>query len=248
MRQWIGSHLTFANVVSLAAVFIALGGSATAVTYVVSSNSQVGPDTISGHKPPTGKHSNIIPGSVNGTDLATGGVSLGKLAGNSVNSAKVVDGSLTGADLADGSVGTAKLQLPRLHFSGPDTDIGPGMNHTVLSLDGLTLAVFCIGNGGPSTTLGLDATSSAAGAKVRGLEWAGTANSVPPTSTQIIDTNLSSSPTGVGFSIGSNSTPALHGQLTYLDANRAITMSFDGVVNNSTHTCALDGTAVPAPN
>jgi hypothetical protein len=72
MRQWTRSHLTFANVVSLAALFVALGGTAAAVTYVVSSNSQVGPGTISGHKPPSGKHANIIAGSVNGNDLATG--------------------------------------------------------------------------------------------------------------------------------------------------------------------------------
>ena len=70
MRQWIGSHLTFANVVSLAALFIALGGTATAVNYVVSSNGQVGPGTISGHEPPTGKHANIIPGSITGFDIA----------------------------------------------------------------------------------------------------------------------------------------------------------------------------------
>ena len=44
------------TVVAYLALFVALGGTATAVTYVVSSNSQVGPNTISGHKPPTGDH------------------------------------------------------------------------------------------------------------------------------------------------------------------------------------------------
>ena len=48
----------------------ALRGTATAVTYVVSSNSQIGPNPISGHKPPTGKHSNVIAGSVNRQDVA----------------------------------------------------------------------------------------------------------------------------------------------------------------------------------
>jgi hypothetical protein len=70
MRQPLRSHLTFANVVSLAALFVALGGTATAVTYVVSSNSQVGPGTIAGHKPPRGKHANIIAESINGKDIA----------------------------------------------------------------------------------------------------------------------------------------------------------------------------------
>jgi len=85
VRQWIGSHLKFANVVSLAALFVALGGTATAVTYVVSSNSQIGPGTVSGHKPPTGKHSNIIAGSVNGTDLASGSVRLSSIEGTPCN-------------------------------------------------------------------------------------------------------------------------------------------------------------------
>jgi hypothetical protein len=59
-----------AMIVACIALFVALGGTATAVTYVVSSNSQVGPGTISGHKPPGGKHPNIIAGSINGTDIA----------------------------------------------------------------------------------------------------------------------------------------------------------------------------------
>ena len=73
-----------AMVVACIALFVALGGTATAVTYVVSSNSQIGPNTISGHKPPTGKHSNVIAGSINGQDVAD----------NSVRGADVVESSL----------------------------------------------------------------------------------------------------------------------------------------------------------
>jgi hypothetical protein len=104
VRPWIGSHLTFANVVSLAALFVALGGTATAVTYVVSSNSQIGPGTVSGHKAPSGKHPNIIAGSINGRDLNGGAVSGGKLAPNSVDGSKVLDDSLTGSDIATDSL------------------------------------------------------------------------------------------------------------------------------------------------
>jgi cysteine-rich repeat protein len=74
-----------AMIVACIALFVALGGTATAVTYVVSSNSQIGPGTVSGHKPPTGKHSNIIAGSVNATDLASGSVRLSSLEGTSCN-------------------------------------------------------------------------------------------------------------------------------------------------------------------
>lgn len=73
-----------AVVVAYLALFVALGGTATAVTYVVSSNSQIGPNTISGHKPPTGDHANVIAGSINGQDVAD----------NSVRGADVVESSL----------------------------------------------------------------------------------------------------------------------------------------------------------
>jgi hypothetical protein len=89
MRQWLRSHLTYANVMVTLAVFLVFGGGTALAAYVVSSNSQIGPNTVSGHKPPSGDHANIIGGSINGTDLAA----------NSVNGGKVSDGSLGPADL-----------------------------------------------------------------------------------------------------------------------------------------------------
>ncbi len=75
-------------------------------SYLVTSNSQVGPGTISGHRPPPGDHANLIAGTVNGTDLATGAVTRGKLAANSVNGAKVEDAGIKAGDLA------ASVRLP----------------------------------------------------------------------------------------------------------------------------------------
>lgn len=69
----IRSRLSFANVMAVLAVFIALGGTATAAL-VVTSNSQVGPGTISGHRPPPGDHPNLIDGSIVGRDL---GIAVG---------------------------------------------------------------------------------------------------------------------------------------------------------------------------
>jgi hypothetical protein len=57
-------------VVACISLFVALGSTAVAAV-VVSSNSQVAPNTISGHKPPSGKHANIIAGSINRQDVAT---------------------------------------------------------------------------------------------------------------------------------------------------------------------------------
>jgi hypothetical protein len=57
MRPWIRSHLTYANVAATLALFLVVsGGAAAAVTYVVSFNIQIGPGTVSGHTPPSGKH------------------------------------------------------------------------------------------------------------------------------------------------------------------------------------------------
>ncbi len=84
MRR-IRSKLTYANVMSTIAVFGVLGGGTALAAYVVSSNSQIGPGTISGHKPPSGKHANVIAGSVNGQDVASN--------------------SLTGANIKEGSLG-----------------------------------------------------------------------------------------------------------------------------------------------
>ena len=72
MRQRIRSHLTYANVMSTLAVFLVIGSGTALASYVVSSNSQIGPGTISGHKPPAGKHANIIADSITGKDIANG--------------------------------------------------------------------------------------------------------------------------------------------------------------------------------
>jgi hypothetical protein len=80
----IRSRMTFANVVSVIALFVALGGTAAAAV-VITSNSQVGPGTISGHEPPSGKQANIIGGSINGFDVA--------------------DNRLTGADVHEATLG-----------------------------------------------------------------------------------------------------------------------------------------------
>ena len=66
--------------------FIVLGGGTALAAYVVSSNSQIGPGTVSGHKPPSGDHANIIAGSVNGQDVAD----------NSLSGADINESSLTG--------------------------------------------------------------------------------------------------------------------------------------------------------
>ena len=88
---WLRRNLTYANVMATVAVFLVLGGGTALASFVVSSNSQVGPNTISGHHPPTGDHANLINGSIASQDLQA----------RSVNGVKVENGSLSGADLAN---------------------------------------------------------------------------------------------------------------------------------------------------
>src|SRR4029078_9617720 len=112
MRQWLRSNLTYANVMATLAVFLVLGGGTALGAIVVSSNSQVAQNTISGHAPPAGKHANIIGGSLNATDLAANAVTGPKIAANAVTGAKVLDNSLTGADVNDGSRASGESDPP----------------------------------------------------------------------------------------------------------------------------------------
>jgi hypothetical protein len=90
MRR-IRDHLTYANVMVTILAFLVLGGGTAIAAIVVSDNSQVAPNTISGHKPPSGKHANLIAGSVNGGDIA--------------------DNSLTGADIAPSALSKGRQVL-----------------------------------------------------------------------------------------------------------------------------------------
>jgi hypothetical protein len=120
MRR-IRPRLTYANVMVTILAFIVLGGGTALASFVVSSNTQIGPGTVSGHKPPAGKHSNLIGGSVNGTDLAPAAVSTAKLANGSVSNAKLqvaavgsttlANGAVTGPKLADTAINASKLGL-----------------------------------------------------------------------------------------------------------------------------------------
>jgi hypothetical protein len=103
-------HLSYANLTATVALFVALGGTAAATTsFVVASNADIAPNTVSGAKPPAGLHGNIVAKSIAGADLAAAAVTSQKLAGDAVSSSKVADGSLTGADLAPGTISGTQL-------------------------------------------------------------------------------------------------------------------------------------------
>jgi trimeric autotransporter adhesin len=148
----IHSRLTFANVVSVIALFVALGGTAAAAT-IITSNSQVAQDTISGHNPPAGAHSNIITGSVTSADLASGAVGNKKLANGAVGTAKLADKGVTGAKIADHSLTGAEIRdkslteddIADLVSSGGVTRVELGAETTLLQDGPFTVTVTCVG-------------------------------------------------------------------------------------------------------
>jgi hypothetical protein len=125
------------DVLALMSFFLVLGGGTALASFVVSSNSQVGPGTISGHNPPAGKHQNIIAGSLSNLDLASGAITTrklvnfavthGKLAPNAVNGTDVLDNSLTGADINESTLG--KVPSASAADSATNADNATSANH-----------------------------------------------------------------------------------------------------------------------
>jgi hypothetical protein len=124
------SRLTYANVMATIAVFLVLGGGTALGAFVVSSNSQIGPGTVSGHKPPQGDHSNVIAGSLNSTDLAGGAVTNGKLAG----------------------VHFLHATSAALH----DAPGGGGASQSLFSIGRVPLSAFCQNQGGGQVVAGIE--------------------------------------------------------------------------------------------
>lgn len=89
------AHLTYANVMSSMAFFLALGGGTAFAVTAIDDNSV------------EGRH--IVDGAIKGVDLGANVVSPGKVA-NSLTGVDISDGSLTASDLGAGSVGTPQLQ------------------------------------------------------------------------------------------------------------------------------------------
>ena len=178
---------------------------------IVSSNSEVAAHTIAGSAAPAGDHKNLIPNSI-GT-----------------------------SDLHDGIVTARKLHLPRIDFSGRNTDKNSNPHHVILSLDRLTLAVSCTAG----TDFYLYGSSQAKHGTLRGLILKGQANT-SALSTFVKGQSLTSKLTLVGHAVGGSTPLLMEGVLTYRDSKRVISITLDGVVDS--RRCGLDGTAVPAPN
>src|SRR4051794_24144899 len=81
-------------VVACVALFFALGGSALAA-FVVTSNSQIGPNTIYGANKPSTANDNIVDGSITSNDIKK----------QSIGSGRVTNNTLTGTQINESTLG-----------------------------------------------------------------------------------------------------------------------------------------------
>jgi hypothetical protein len=162
------------DVLALVSFFLVVGGGTAIASYVVSSNGQIAPNTISGHQPPSGDHANIVGGSVNAQDLAAAAVTGGKVASSAITGAKIQDRSVGRADLSTAAQGArAYAEVP----AGGAGCSSPVQHCAVVRSKRVAYAVlvgtgkFCVGVDGISAddphTIALVAPTDP-----RGHEWA----------------------------------------------------------------------------
>lgn len=109
--QWIRSHLSFANLVSLMALFIALGG--TTYAAVTLPKNSVGAKQI---KKNGVSASEIKRNAVGASEIRPNAVASGDIADNGVAGADLSDNSVGAGEVADGSLGATDLQAGLLNF------------------------------------------------------------------------------------------------------------------------------------
>jgi hypothetical protein len=112
--SWFRRHLTFANVVSCMALFVALGGVSYAALKLPKNSvgsKQIKKRAVKSSKIKAGAVGNgkLAANSVDGGKVIDGSIGLADLGANSVDGTKVLDGTLGTDDLADDAVTGAKV-------------------------------------------------------------------------------------------------------------------------------------------
>src|SRR3954453_17191752 len=103
MRRLLRHRPSPAMAVALLALFVALGGSAMAA-FIVSSNSQIGPDTIYGANKPSGANDNVVDGSIAAVDIKPSSIGSGRIADGTLTGADLVNNNLTGKQIDESSL------------------------------------------------------------------------------------------------------------------------------------------------
>jgi hypothetical protein len=156
-------HVSFANVTSLCALFVALGGAAYAginlprnsvgskqikAKAVKAGEIKGKAVTVGKIAPDAVKASKIVDGSVGGGELADGGIGLVDLGPSSVDGTKVADGGLGLADLGANSVDGTKVVDGSLGLAdlGPNSVDGAKVTDGTLGAADATPGAFLNGN------------------------------------------------------------------------------------------------------
>jgi hypothetical protein len=114
--QWIRSHLSFANAISMIALFVALGG--TSVAAVALTKNSVGAKQI---KKNAVRASEIKKNAVRAAEIRGNAVGASEIRSNAVAGGDIADNGVGGADLSDNSVGAGEIG-PNAVGSGEVTD------------------------------------------------------------------------------------------------------------------------------
>jgi hypothetical protein len=133
--QWIRNHLSFANTISLIALFVALGG--TSLAAVTLTKNSVGAKQIKKNAVQASEikrnavgASEIRSNAVASGDVADNGIGGSDLADNSVGAGELGDNSVGAGELADNSVGSGEVTNDALTAtdivgSSLDKEVGP---------------------------------------------------------------------------------------------------------------------------
>jgi hypothetical protein len=212
-----------AVIVSLAALVLSVAGNA-AAALVITSNSQVAAHTIAGAASSSGNH-NLISGSVGTTDLHAASVSSDKL--------------------------TAQARAHRIDWTESRTGVHAA---TLMTLDELTVKAKCYVNTSPGqVSLLVEADTTVAADASYEADAVTTGKTTP----SVIGIKLAA---GGGLTFASLASGHVvsggypdreNGQLTYRNASRVITVSFDTLAWNGKaaphrHTCEVFGAAIEA--
>jgi len=102
--QWIRNHLSFANAISMIALFVALGG--TSVAAISLSKNSVGTKQI---KKNGVRAIDIARNAVGASEIRSNAVAGGDIVDNGVGAADIADNGVGAADIADNGVGAAEI-------------------------------------------------------------------------------------------------------------------------------------------
>jgi hypothetical protein len=136
--QWIRSHLSFANAISMIALFVALGGTSVAAVSLaknsvgskqVKKNSLKAADIARNAVGASEIRSNSVrggdvgDGTIGSLDIGDNAIGGGELSDNSVGSSELGDNSVGSSEVTDGSVGSGEVTDGSLQ----DSDLAPGV-------------------------------------------------------------------------------------------------------------------------